>query len=140
MKWLKSIWELVKDICTFIRLRNSQVSKYQGILGDFEVLNNLNNQIKERMGIIYKKIDLFPGLEDVLKNYTDYIKDMEYRYSKMRVDVLNNLFVEKEKNVVVTDPRDRVRVRRAGPREFPHRRFQQQEFNMQGGASDGQPK
>jgi len=100
MKWLKSLVELFRDVLSFIKVRNEQRHKYEPILEDFEILETLNKALKERIGIIAQKINLFPQLEGLVKNYNEYLVRTEQQYSATRIEVLNNLLSAKDKPTI----------------------------------------
>jgi len=100
MKWVKAVKELIKDVLMFLRVRKDQRKVYSPIIDDLEAINALANALNDQIRQFAQKWDLFPETRALIAAYREYYDESQSIYRATRKDILNNLFVERNKKEI----------------------------------------
>jgi hypothetical protein len=110
-KWIRAVKELVKDVLMFLQVRKEQRKMYSPIIDDLEIINTLSNALNDQIRNFSKKWDLFPEAQKLIASYRLYYDESQEIYRSTRKDILNNLFAERNKNMI-GDSSDSLQVHR----------------------------
>jgi len=120
-RWFNAVKEWFKDIFEFLKIRKQQKSFYGDVIEDIETIKALSAALHDQMNKFSKKWNLYPEVDEMVNNYQKYMENSQKVYEITRKDILNKLFVERDKGIALSDGQKTPRggVRRWEPGDFP---------------------
>jgi len=120
-RWFKAVKDLFKDIFDFLKIRKQQKGFYGDVIEDLETIRALSAALHDQMNKITRKWNLYPEVDEMVKNYRKYMENSQKVYEITRRDILNRLFVERNRRIALSDGQQQPRggIRRWQPGDFP---------------------
>lgn len=101
-RWLRAVKDLFKDIFEFLKIRKQQREFYGDVIEDLETIRALSAALHDQMNKVAKKWNLYPEVDEMVKNYRKYMENSQKVYEITRKDILNRLFAERNRNIQLT--------------------------------------